>query len=306
MKIVALACFVLISSVTRMSSAYCRSTTSRERAMTVGECVNSGLPLGWRSRCTGFSLYRAGVPAEIPWGELDRISRVSVDAWARVPCDADGTRTQYFRVLPNPPTWNLSGYNPRGQNSNTISFRHKWQDNPIHRLGAIAITIATFDSFTGEIYDADMELNTYDPATNPQGFRFSIEPIVSNPGAADLQTIFTHEFGHFMGLSHSSNSRSVMWFEAGLGEVRRDLSSDDSAGMCAIYPDSNTPQTRCVAVPYGGLTTQIDGTLITSGTGGGCHATPGKSSSRISIALLALVAFAATARKREQRSTPRL
>lgn len=298
MRFAAVALAVLAASLD--AGAYCRSTTSRQRATALGECVRTGIPLGWRSRCTGFSLYRTGVPAEVTVAALDRLARTSTEAWARVPCDQDGLGQQYFRVLPNLPTWQLSGYNAQGQNANTLSFRHRWNDNAIHRPGAIAITIATFDSFTGEIYDADMEFNTFDAATNTEGFHFSVAPVVSDPGAADLQTILTHEFGHFMGLSHSDNERAVMWPEAGLGEIRRDLTADDAAGMCAIYPEQNTPNARCIAVPYGGLTTQVGGTVITPGE---CSLRPGAPASRTAPWVIFAALGLARWRRRERRAT---
>lgn len=292
MKPATMALLLGIGSFADDAMAYCRSTTSRMRASALGECVRTGIPLSWRSRCTGFSLFRAYIPMHIPLMELDRLTRVATEAWARVPCDADGRSTQYFRVLPNLPTWNPSGYNPRGQNSNTISFRPRWNDDAIHRPGAIAITIATFDTFTGEIFDADIEMNDAE-------FDFSIAATTSDPSAADLQTILTHEFGHFMGLSHSDNDRAVMWPEAGLGEIRRDLTSDDAAGMCAIYPSSQAPATRCLAVPYGGLTTQPGGTLVT-----GTCATRGSAPSHTTLALTsALLALHTTRRRRERAVT---
>ncbi len=290
MRLAALGCALALAMGAARAEAYCRSTTSRQRAG-LGECVRTGLPLGWRSRCTGYSLYRADLPPEVTMAALDRIARDSVGAWARVPCDEDGLGQQYFRVLPNLPTWQLSGYLPSGQNANTVSFRHKWNDNAIHRPGAIAITIATFDPYTGEIYDADIELNTFDERTNQDGFRFSTSATLGDPAAADLQTILTHEFGHFMGLSHSDNDRAVMWPQAGLGELRRDLTSDDAAGMCAIYPEEQTPNTRCVSVPYGGLATQSGGTVVESG---GCRAAPWSSqgSRGAALAMLACVGLA--------------
>lgn len=288
MRAGALAIALAVAGLTREAAGYCRSTTSRMRATALGECVRTGIPLSWRSRCTGFSLYRAYQPAGIPVADFDRLTRVSTEAWARVPCDADGRGIQYFRVLPNLPTWNPSGFDPRGQNSNTIAFRPRWNDDAIHRPGAIAITIATFDSFTGEIFDADMEMNDFE-------FDFSTAPTMTAPSAADLQTILTHEFGHFMGLSHSDSDRAVMWPEAGLGEVRRDLTSDDAAGMCAIYPASQAPATRCIAVPYGGLTTQIGGTRVT----GACDARP-NARPRPRGAVVALLALALGRRPRRR------
>lgn len=288
----ALALALGLSALADDAMAYCRSTTSRMRASALGECVRTGIPLSWRSRCTGFSLFRAYIPMNIPLMELDRLTRVATEAWARVPCDADGRSTQYFRVLPNLPTWNPSGYNPRGQNSNTISFRPRWNDDAIHRPGAIAITIATFDTFTGEIFDADIEMNDAE-------FDFSIAPTTSDPSAADLQTILTHEFGHFMGLSHSDNDRAVMWPEAGLGEIRRDLTSDDAAGMCSIYPAPQAPATRCLAVPYGGLTTQPGGTRVT----GTCSARAGCTPPLTLTVTSVLLALHATRRRRERTIT---
>ena len=293
MRPAAAALALSLCSLAGDAAAYCRSTTSRMRASALGECVRTGIPLSWRSRCTGFSLFRANTPSSVPLMEFDRLARVATEAWARVPCDADGRGTQYFRVLPNLPTWNPSGYDPRGENSNTISFRPRWNDDAVHRPGAIAITIATFDSFTGEIFDADMEMNDAE-------FDFSIAQSMSDPSAADLQTILTHEFGHFMGLSHSDNDRAVMWPEAGLGEIRRDLTSDDAAGMCAIYPAAQTPATRCIAVPYGGLTTQPGGTRVT----GACATAPGTSApSHALIATLATLAALARLRRRERSVT---
>lgn len=236
---------------------------------------------------------------EVSAAVLDRMARTATGAWARVPCDQDGLGRQYFQVLPNDATWQPSGYDSQGQNANTVSFRHRWNDNAIHRPGAIAITIATFDSFTGEIYDADIEFNTLDEATNRDGFRFSTAASVSDPGAADLQTILTHEFGHFMGLSHSDNDRAVMWPEAGLGEIRRDLTADDAAGMCAIYPEQNAPNARCIPVPYGGLATQVGGTLVKSGE---CCASP-RARSPIAPFTPWIAAAMVALRRRERRAT---
>jgi hypothetical protein len=248
----------------RDASAYCRSTTSRMRGGE-GECVRTGVPLQWRTRCTGFSLYRASIPSSVRWDDFGRVAQDSARAWSVVPCDADGRTRPYFQLLPNLPTWNPTGYNPRGQNSNTIAFRPKWNDNTIHRPGAIAITIATYDSFTGEIYDADIEMNSYHDVTNPTGFHFSAETRTAPAGMTDLQTILTHEFGHFLGLSHSESDRAAMWWMAGVAEVRRDLTADDAAGMCVIYPVSSMPATRCLPVPYGGLATHQGGTRVIAG-----------------------------------------
>lgn len=51
----------------------------------------------------------------------------------------------------------------------------------------------------------------------------------------DLQTVALHEFGHMLGLGHSGDSRSVMYFL--YQGQRRSLAEDDIAGTCFLYPD---------------------------------------------------------------------
>lgn len=281
------------------AGAWCRTTTSRLRSSVPGECAMTGIPLSWKNRCTGYSLYRQGVPASIPWADLVTLMQTSAAAWAAATCDENGRERQYYEVRELAPTLNGTGYTSTGQNSNTISFRSRWGEDAIHRQGTIAITIVTFDSQTGEIYDGDIELNTFHETNNPSGFQFSITRI-TEMGSADLQTILTHELGHFHGLAHSANDRAVMWPEAGLGETRRDLTYDDTAGVCAIYPASQTPVgVRCNPIPYGGLATQVGGTKV---TGASCAARPAKGSARWGAAGVLAGACAVALKKRRGRA----
>lgn len=284
------------------AGAWCRTTTSRLRSSVPGECAMTGIPLSWRNRCTGYSLYRLGVPEEVPWDDLVSIMQTSAAAWAAATCDEHGRERQFYEVRELSPTLNPTGYISTGQNSNTISFRSRWGEDAIHRQGTIAITIVTFDSLTGEIYDGDIELNTFHETNNTGGFQFSIARL-TEMGSADLQTILTHELGHFHGLAHSANDRAVMWPEAGLGETRRDLTYDDTAGVCAIYPASQTPVgVRCNPVPYGGLATLPGGTKV---TGGSCSVGPVGARARgaAAAALAGLCAVALKKRRGSRRRT---
>ena len=47
------------------------------------------------------------------------------------------------------------------------------------------------------------------------------------PGQYDFQTIVTHEIGHAIGLDHSGDSESVMYFELSSGTSHRDLTAQD-------------------------------------------------------------------------------
>jgi MYXO-CTERM domain-containing protein len=281
------------------AGAYCRTMTSRVRAQE-GECPMFGVALSWRSLCTSYSVYRANLPTGLTLPDLNRITASSTGAWGRVACDDNGREPQYFRIVPDGTptnaTSNPTGYDPFGPNSNTVSFRPKWEDDALHRPGTIAITVVTFDSLTGEIFDADIELNSRAPA-NAGGFVFAVGR-TPEPDECDLQTILTHEFGHFLGLAHSNITRAVMYPTAGLGEIRSDLNSDDSAGICAIYPERATPPGRCIGIPYGGLATTPGGARVVGPDNVSCGVGRGAGKpSSLACALAALAALAARRRR---------
>ncbi len=71
----------------------------------------------------------------------------------------------------------------------------------------------------------------------------------------DLQTVMTHEIGHFFGLDHSAVIRAMMFPQA--PDQQRQLSYDDVAGISASYPSSSQ------TVPVGA----ISGTVTLGGTG---------------------------------------
>ena len=87
----------------------------------------------------------------------------------------------------------------------------------------------TFNSDTGEIYDADMELNA-------TGKNLTVEGAVPARGF-DLLSVVTHEAGHFLGLAHATDTQATMYAAYKPGSTSlRSLTPDDADGMCAIYP----------------------------------------------------------------------
>jgi len=101
--------------------------------------------------------------------------------------------------------------------------------------------------FAGQILDADIIFN---PAVQ---FVTNGKPSSSQQ---DLQTVATHEVGHFFGLDHTGVVRAVMYPFA--GGTLTTLSYDDVAGLMQLYPKS-TPD-----YPTG----QVSGT-VTFADGGG-------------------------------------
>jgi len=90
----------------------------------------------------------------------------------------------------------------------------------------------------------------------------------------DIETVLLHENGHALGLSHSEYIDAVMWYQ--YQEVRRDLHSDDIAGVSYLYPASNPtnqPPISDAGGPYtvtedtpisfdGSLSDDPDGTIV--------------------------------------------
>jgi hypothetical protein len=157
-------------------------------------------------------------------------------------------------------------------NANIVIFRDTDWNHPDELDGTLALTTVTFSEDDGAIYDADMEINGALPltTTTPPSQR-----------GYDLQSIMTHEAGHFLGLAHSADPHATMYLSVGAGnDDKRKPSPDDIAGICSAYPPSRNlpacdPEPRhgfmsaCGADPQpaaAGCDTQQPG-----GGGGGCR-----------------------------------
>lgn len=97
--------------------------------------------------------------------------------------------------------------------------------------------------FAGQIIKADI-------AFNP-GVQFNTGG--TGGTGQDMQTVATHEIGHFFGLDHSAIARAIMYPFA--PDVLTTLSYDDVAGISSLYPKSSPDV----------LTGTISGTVSLSG-----------------------------------------
>jgi Matrixin len=96
----------------------------------------------------------------------------------------------------------------------------------------------------GQILDADIYFNPSDSNTayaTPQA-------LAANPKAYDLESLLTHELGHFLGFSHSAVWSAIMFpFAPGPGtfsgtrptaqQPDAPLGDDDRTGLRVLYPD---------------------------------------------------------------------
>ena len=133
----------------------------------------------------------------------------------------------------------------------------------------LAMTTTTYFTGSGEIFDADMEMNNNVPWKLGGG-----------AASYDVETITTHEAGHFLGLNHSQQPSTVMFPTVSLGSIKTVLDPVDVADVCGVYPSASGGGagrgSPCTA------DTQCEGTLVcrgaagtgsficTSGCGSGC------------------------------------
>jgi hypothetical protein len=127
-----------------------------------------------------------------------------------------------------------------------------------HAADALALTTTTFDVASGEILDADIELNA-------AGYTLTtVDSPACQSGALgqgcvayDVQATATHEIGHLLGLDHTDYPGSVMNPTARVGDLsKRTLDPGSQDFVCDVYPKGEA-SLDCVApapAPDGGCT----------------------------------------------------
>jgi len=96
----------------------------------------------------------------------------------------------------------------------------------------------------GQILDADIYFNPSDSNTTYA----TLQALATNPRAYDLESLLTHELGHFLGFSHSAVWSAIMFPFApapgtfsGLRPTTQQpdgpLGDDDRTGLRVLYPD---------------------------------------------------------------------
>lgn len=235
-------------TLSRNADAWCQIYTEGQQS-DPRQCptpTGGALPVAWSGACAGLSIDPRLLPEGISADRFRDEVHAAAMRWSGASCPGGGSPS--FALVPYPDCPHRAEWNRSGPNSNTVSFRPLWSDDAYHPPEAIAVTITTFNPMTGEIRDADTEINLR-TSTNPDGFTFTVGD--AGTGVIDLPTILVHELGHSQGFAHSSDPSAVMWFETGRREQRRDLSADDVTAVCTVYPPGRSA--RCDPEPYRGF-----------------------------------------------------
>jgi hypothetical protein len=243
---------LVISLTAANAGAYCRTTTCDINDPTVDchvdadGCAVTGAYLYWKEGCLSFSVQKDGSPKRgITYDTFDKAIQLAFTQWVNAPC-VGGTpsfKLWDFDATFGPSTCGEPEYNRKAANANIWMFRD--DDWPYPGVSAtLALTTVSFEIATGRILDADVEVNS---------FAIDITTSTTNP-RADLQSIATHEAGHFLGLAHSDDPTATMYAAYQPGNLGfRTLRQDDQEAICKAYPVNRTFPACSSPVPVRGF-----------------------------------------------------
>jgi hypothetical protein len=267
----ALAALAFCGGVSREAGAFCRTTTCGlppNFAPSEGECTPPEfaarcasldppakvLPLYWSNACVSYDIQK-DASVQVPYDTAVELFAQAFATWTGATCPGGGKVSIATSNL-GPVACDQVQYSSDQGNQHVIIFHDDTWPHPGDSNTTLALTTMTFDPDTGEIYDADMEINST-PAVP-----LSLSELVPD-GGYDFRSIITHESGHFLGMAHSADGDATMFARYMPGtQTMRDLAPDDISGICSVY------------MPNGERS--VDPSVASSGTivEGACDATP--------------------------------
>ena len=248
----AVASFVL--ALAAHGQAYCLTRTcdpKTEQCEIVDGCNMSGKVLYWASSTVSFDVQKDlscvknldrtcvllpdGTPeVAITADTLDQVATSAFQTWEAADC-GNGTHPSIRLKDLGQIDCAKPEYNKTGPNANVITFHDSaWPYSASSGADTLALTTVFFDGDTGEIYDANVEINS-----NLDDFSVSGTP---SGREDDLNAVLTHELGHFLGLSHTSVEQATMFASYMIGMST--LDPDDEQAICASLPPNRVPSTN--------------------------------------------------------------
>ncbi len=208
-------------------------------------CETTGIPLYWSGGCTSYSVADDGSKLHgISYDEVQALANKAVAQWMAAKCPGGGNPDLNAQST-GPAECRDSGFNLDSGNVNLTVLR---DDDWFYSSDGetLALTTTTYDTRDGHLLDADIEINS----------QFA-ELTTGDDGVVDdLESILTHEFGHFFGLAHVNDDAPTMSTSHKPGDThKRSLDIDDIDGICATYPPKPTGSASdaCDAEPRNGF-----------------------------------------------------
>lgn len=235
------------------AAAFCRTRTCEFRNdMDCQEdletgCSTVGQFVYWGDSCISYAVQRDGSAQEdISAEELDALVDLGFRTWSDVSCSGGGTPALSVGSQ-GPIDCDQVEYdcNVPESNSNVVMFRDDFDSSTAGlRFGVIALTTLTANLISGELFDADIEVNSRD-----EDFEIAGEggTGISPNEPRDLRGVINHELGHFLGLSHSEQRGALM---RAAYEGTFTPADDDVAAMCETLGASSTDP-ECEVEPLG-------------------------------------------------------
>lgn len=228
--------------------AFCRATTCDPKKGDICErneegCIRTGAGLRWRSLPITYRFSARGTE-KMDEDAAREIVRKAFSNWTNVECDGIRTSLTFVERVDS----------RREGEPFTIHFRDDAWD---HDDGdeSLALTNQRYGKLTGFIEYADIEVNTAEA-------RFALGP---KEEGIDLETVVTHEIGHYIGLAHSNVPGSIMgprYCQDGSQCGQAHLADDDVAAVCMLYPPAEATETLPAPPPMSG------GCSLGAGAGG--------------------------------------
>jgi hypothetical protein len=187
-----------------------------------------GFPLSWRRPCIGYALHERA-SEQVPLQTAREVLRDAFRTWEEADCGGDTPAVRVVELGTVECGEVEYNHGDGDGNINVVVFRDDgWPADSRHAGHVYALTTVSYHPETGDIVDADIEVNSAAP--------MMLTTRVDAP-EVDLASILVHETGHFLGLGHSADGDATMYPFYTPGETAvRSLTADDAAGICAIYP----------------------------------------------------------------------
>lgn len=204
-------------------------------------------PLFWRYR-TVVMRPAYDTSEDVPAGSVRLAIGRAMAAWNQA---AEGCSDFVLEDGGYPSGLGTTGFGAERDSENRIVWHEDvWpEDIP---AGTLAVTTMSYRVSTGQILDADIDVNGV--------AHFWTDTTAPGQVDTDVQNTLTHELGHVLGLAHAPDPEATMYAESAAGDLeKRSLSQDDIDGLCFIYPAGLTtpnapvfhghPLTGCAAAP---------------------------------------------------------